>query len=91
MASRLHQVMIPANQASDGFFVNLSWVLLRLCSPFMTQEDSSPRKRKVRAIDVTYCTAANTSDVGDREPLIDFRRETKLVPSSEIVSGTVMH
>lgn len=64
---------------SDGFFLNLSWTLLRLCAPFM-----SGRKTLLQGIDPSYCSApkeeVKTVDSGG--PLVDFSGETKLVPSS---------
>lgn len=45
------------NLASDGFMLNLSSVLLRLCRPF-----SSPNCPKLSLIDPTYCAAILDSD-----------------------------
>lgn len=86
MAAVLNRVHAShKNQASDGFFVNLSWILLRLSSPFMVSEQAdSVRTTRVKAIDVSYCAynaQTMTTDAG--APLVDFRRDSKLVPQSE--------
>ena len=89
MASRLHQTMgVHANLASDGFFVNLCWVMLHLSSPFMTYEDVSPRKHKMGAIDVKYCALTSTNIVdGDEICRVDFSGEARLIPGAEAMSG----
>lgn len=76
-------------QASDGFFINLSWIMLRLSSPFMTNENVDlTRKARIETIDVSYCavkdrTTAMSIDSGG--PLIDFSSDAKLVPSSGVL------
>ena len=86
MGSRFNRRM-GLNQASDGFFLNLSWIMLHLCSPFMTNEwVDSKRKNRIAAIDVTYCAVQNKAlavSIDEGGALIDFSTETKLVPSSE--------
>ena len=70
--------------ATDAFFLNLCWIMLRLCSPFMTTEGRDV-KSKVSSIDVTYCSvrdidAANSIDSGGC--MVDFSQESKLVSLS---------
>ncbi len=62
--------------ASDGFFLNLSWVLLRLCVPFSSQGGGAKRSARIASIDPTYCTVA----AGTESRVVDFREESKLVP-----------
>ena len=84
MASRLNRVL-HATQASDGFFVNLSWIMLRLCSPFMTHESDASRQRKVGGIDVSYCAVGKVeaTSIDEGGPLVDFSEDAKLIPKSE--------
>jgi ubiquitin conjugation factor E4 A len=58
--------------ASDGFFINLSWVLLMLCAPFSTTKEDEFNSR-LMSIDPFYCNVT-----GDK-PHVDFSQETKLV------------
>lgn len=78
------------NQASDGFFMNLSWIMLRLCIPFMSVEQvESTRKSKVTIIDLSYCACTDRRQlmsVDTGGPLADFSRDSKLVPPSEDTS-----
>ncbi len=86
MASRLNRVLGQTTQSSDGFFLNLSWIMLRLCSPFLTLSHNDKRRGRVSNIDVTYCAALNretAETVDSGGPLIDFSKEAKLAPSPE--------
>lgn len=81
-----HEVL--HNQANDAFFMNLSWIMLRLCSPFMVSEQAdATRTARVKAIDVSYCVCSDdnvkamSADAGG--PLVDFSRDSKLVPHSD--------
>lgn len=82
MASRYGPSMglISFQTASDGFFLNLSWVMLHLSAPFM-----GGKKGRLVTIDASYCAAGRgevqTLDGGG--PLVDFSGETKLVPASK--------
>lgn len=82
MASRYGPSMglISFQTASDGFFLNLSWVMLHLSAPFM-----GGKKGRLVTIDASYCAAGRgevqTLDGGG--PLVDFSAETKLVPPSK--------
>lgn len=76
---------LPETHASDGFFLNFCWIMLRLCLPFMTKEDVDFKKSKVLAIDVTYCSvqdkeAAKSVDIGGS--MVDFSQDSKLVSYS---------
>lgn len=88
MLSRLQGVNPNLTTASDGFFLNLSWVLLHLCTPFMTIEGGiNPRLKNV---DPGYCvipTRKRRREGSDEESvdeatyrgqLIDFSQETKI-------------
>ena len=87
MSSRLQGVNPNLATASDGFFLNLSWVLLHLCTPFMTTEGGiNPRLKNV---DPGYCIIPTRKRrrEGDEESvdeetyrgqLIDFSQETKI-------------
>lgn len=71
--------------ASDGFFLNLCWIMLRLCSPFMTKESDSFKKSKVASIDVTYCCARDREmamSIDSGGCMADFSQDSKLAPSS---------
>ncbi len=65
--------------ASDGFFLNLSWVTLRLAAPIM-----GGKKSRFLAIDSSYCSATKEqlTTVDSEGPLVDFSGESKLVPVS---------
>lgn len=93
--SSLQMLRPPVNEASDGFFVNLSWIMLRLCSPFMALEKvDSVRRTRVRAIDVSYCAVNDKSkavSVDGGGPLIDFSGDSKLVPHSSGVFLPVIY
>lgn len=86
MASRFNQLLF-STQASDGFFMNLSWILLRLCVPFMSTESSDLRKMgRVSAIDVTYCAVQSKEmalKIDSSGAMIDFSKDSKLVSPSE--------
>ena len=71
---------IAFQTASDGFFLNLSWVMLHLSAPFM-----GGRKGRLAIIDVSYCAARRGEGQarGGEVPLVDFSGETKLVPPRE--------
>ena len=64
--------------ASDGFFLNLSWVLLLLSFPFTVHKEGAVNPR-LMAIDPGYCT------LGEEQydkPYVDFSQETKMSTSS---------
>lgn len=86
MGSLIHpEHMAYHNQATDGFFVNLSWVMLRLCTPFMvSQQADAIKTARIKTIDVSYC-AFNADKVMSADtggPLVDFSGDSKLVPHS---------
>lgn len=56
--------------ASDGFFLNLSWVMLRLSVPFTV-----PNSPKLMTIDPMYCLLAK---VHYNKAYIDFTGDTKM-------------
>ena len=91
MASRLsHAFAFHQAQASDGFFLNLSWVMLHLCSPFMMSEKKdSTRTTRIRTIDVSYCAIRDKNkakSIDSGGPLVDFSEDAKLVPMSGLSS-----
>ena len=63
--------------ASDGFFLNLGYVLLSLCQPFL-----DPQSPKLVKIDPRYCIATATVDTISQEDttvhLCGLLSETKL-------------
>lgn len=73
MMSRFNRLTTQA--ASDGFFLNLSWVTLRLATPIMAET-----KTRFVNIDSSYCSATreHAATVDPEGPLIDFSREAKL-------------
>ena len=86
MLSRLQGATPGLNTASDGFFLNLSWILLQLSIPFSTldSEGGNPRLNK---IDSAYCNILSRKRQRDgphddqdtvRELVIDFSQETKI-------------
>lgn len=80
MMSRLGAGLAASQTATDGFFLNLSWVMLLLSAPF-----TSGKKTRLLNIDASYCCAERdqlqTVDSGG--PLVDFTHETKLVTPAE--------
>ena len=86
MASRLSRALaFHQAQASDGFFVNLCWVMLRLCSPFLISDNSdSTRTARIQAIDISYvvCDKSRAAYIDSGGPLVPFSEEPKLVPTS---------
>ena len=67
---------------SDGFFLNLNWVLLRLCQPFILSHEGRSLV-KLNSVDPAYCLqwSQDECSAGDSNgPLVDFSEETKLVP-----------
>ena len=80
MLARMQPVMGPTTTfAGDGFFLNLSWVMLKLAAPFAKRD--APL---IRSIDPLYCSAS--AEGGDR---LDFSRETRMAPLDPGVSGCV--
>ena len=79
MASR-YGGFIAFQTAGDGFFLNLSWVMLHLSAPFM-----GGRKGRLATIAASYCAAGRGEGqaVDGEVPLVDFSGETKLVPPRE--------
>ena len=65
--------------ASDGFFLSLSWVMLRLSSPFM-----GGKKSRISTVDPSYCTVSKelVPSVDPGGPLVDFTGEAKMVPAA---------
>jgi len=69
--------------ASDGFFLNLSWIMLKLCLPFLSKDGVKFAKSKASLIDVTYCCASDKETAMNLDPggaMVDFSQDTKLVP-----------
>ena len=83
MGAVFNRALAHGSQASDGFFVNLSWTLLRLCSPFMSAVPvSATRRPRVGAVDVSYCACASRREAMAADsggPLVDFSQDSKLV------------
>uniref|UniRef100_A0A1B6C5Z5 Ubiquitin conjugation factor E4 A n=1 Tax=Clastoptera arizonana TaxID=38151 RepID=A0A1B6C5Z5_9HEMI len=64
--------------ASDGFMLNLTAVLLKLCEPFISSDDNT----KLLRIDPTYPSFQNGPN-GENVCHINLSDETCLVPSNE--------
>ena len=64
---------------NDGFFLNLSWVMLRLAAPFC---NLGSQKLHVSAIDPIYCSANQETVQAWNSGLADFTTESKLVSSN---------
>ena len=68
--------------AGDGFFLNVSWVLLRLCSPFITPSIGSSFNPKLMNVDPGYCTLGSTANIQQTPPhsqtFVNFSHETKM-------------
>lgn len=79
MLSRLHRVGPLLTTASDGFFINLSWLLLQLSVPFTgSKTGTNPR---LMSVDPGYCTLGENYD----KPYVDFSQETKM---ANVTRGT---
>lgn len=79
-------LLASLSTASDGFFLNLSWVLLRLCLPFML-EGGAKRSARIASIDSTYCSVGreDRGQSSDEPLVVDFSDDAKLVPGKEIL------
>lgn len=67
--------------AGDGFFLNLNWLLLSLCQPFMVSSGEKGLAR-LSSVEPSYCspwTREHCSSGDSIGPLVDFSKETKLV------------
>ena len=85
MSSLLNHGNLRDINARDGFFLNLCWIMLRLCSGFMTKESDDLRGSKVALIDVTYCCARDKEaamSIDSGGCMVDFSQESKLASSS---------
>lgn len=83
MAYRFQSGLETMLLASDGLFLNLNWVLLRLCLPFMISGGDKQLARLV-SVDPAYCASWSREQCATGDslgPLVDFSKETKLVPS----------
>ena len=81
MAFRYQSGMETMLLASDGFFLNLNWVLLSLCQPFMVSGGEKGLAR-LSSVEPSYCSSWTQEQcaAGDSlGPLVDFSKETKLV------------
>ena len=93
MLSRLQGAGVDLTMASDGFFLNLSWILLSLSEPFSSLDPSGGNPRLMR-IDPAYCSMCpgeGRRSQGDAPPpdmIIDFSTETKLAEVFKDSEGT---
>lgn len=81
MAFRYQSGMEVMLLAGDGFFLNLNWVLLSLCQPFMVSGGEKSLSRLI-SVEPSYCspwTQQQCSTGDNLGPLVDFSKETKLV------------
>jgi ubiquitin conjugation factor E4 A len=74
MMARMQPVMDTSMStcASDGFFLNLCWIMLKLAAPFAKQD--APL---IRSIDPLYCLVKASESV---DAQLDFRSETRMSP-----------
>ena len=74
MLARMQPVVDPAmtTSASDGFFLNLSWLMLKLAAPFAKRD--APL---IRSIDPLYCLVKGPDSAGTR---LDLSSETRMAP-----------
>ena len=70
--SHLRGVRPLMTTASDGFFINLSWLLLLLSVPF-TESKTGTNPRLI-SVDPGYCALRENYD----KPYVDFSQETKM-------------
>ena len=67
--------------ASDGFFLNLGWVMLRLAAPFVREGDAS--RSRLSVIDPLYCATtreqAQQAESGGR--ILSFASDTGMAPA----------
>lgn len=89
MASRFNRgLAFYRTQSSDGFFVNLSWIMLHLCSPFLINEkNDSTRSARIKTIDSSYaiCDESRITSVDSGGPLVNFSGDARLVPISGLL------
>ena len=81
MAYRYQSGMETILLAGDGFFLNLNWLLLSLCQPFMVSGGEKGLAR-LSSVEPSYCspwTQEQCSTGDSLGPLVDFSKETKLV------------
>ena len=79
--------------ASDGCFLNINWVLLRICKPLMVDGGIKEQSR-LSLVDPSYCTAwsQDVCSCGDAiGPLVNFNKETKLVPTGSSQPSKDVH
>lgn len=62
------------NSASDGFFINLSWVMSRLTAPFCSI--NSPQLRKIDPLYCLHNLSRNDEECGGR--LVEFSNHVKM-------------
>ena len=81
MAYRYQSGMETMLLAGDGFFLNLNWLLLSLCQPFMVSAGEKGLTR-LNSVEPSYSSPWTQEQcaTGDNlGPLVDFSKETKLV------------
>ncbi|XP_077284887.1 ubiquitination factor E4A [Arctopsyche grandis] len=66
--------------ASDGFMLNLGYVLVMLCQPFC----SSPNNSKCLKIDPTYCAVEEADRDAKCVHMKDLSKETCIIPPREV-------
>lgn len=66
--------MNAGNSASDGFFLNLSWVMARLTAPFCAI--NSPQLKKIDPLYCLHNQSHNDEECGGR--LVDYSKHVKM-------------
>jgi len=67
-------VMNAGNSASDGFFLNLSWVMARLTAPFCGI--NSPQLRRIDPLYCLHNQSHSDEECGGR--LVDYSEHIKM-------------
>uniref|UniRef100_A0A1Y1K3I1 Ubiquitin conjugation factor E4 A n=1 Tax=Photinus pyralis TaxID=7054 RepID=A0A1Y1K3I1_PHOPY len=64
------------NTVTDGFMLNITTVLLRLCHPFCV----NIKDGRILKVDPTYCAVSNEDALAKDVHLLDMSKETSLIP-----------
>ena len=76
--SRVEGINVDKTTAGDGFFLNLSWVMLLLSAPFAASDGRvNPR---LMGVDPGYCTVGGAKGDDERYggAVVDFSQEAKM-------------
>ena len=90
MMLQMESMDLSKTTASDGFFLNLSWVTLLLSAPFATSKGGV--NPKLMGVDPGYCTLGREVGEGERYggAVVDFSQETKMSQGTSTGSSAVV-